>query len=185
MKKLTAIFLLSTFMLNLFGYRAWYYFELKSAEHDMEVMLDKKDYLETDLVTIRIPLTLPYQTDTDDFERISGEFSYEGSIYKYVERKMENGYFVLRCLPDVNKMQLEAQKNRMVKSSIDQTQNNADKQSPVNHVLKYPFSEFEQNVFSLKIYSSLTLSNIFGTYSEPAFNSLMIDAPGQPPDQIS
>ncbi len=151
----------------------------------MEVLLDKKDYLETDLVTIRIPLTLPYQTDTDDFERISGEVSYEGKIYKYVERKMENGYFVLRCLPDLNKMQIEEQKNRMVTTSIDQTTNSQEKQSPANNILKYVSSEFEQTLFTVKINSSLSPSSIFGTYGEPAFNSLLIDAPGQPPDQIS
>lgn len=150
----------------------------------MEVIIDKKDYLETDLVTIRIPLSLPYQTDTDDFERISGEVSYEGKIYKYVKRKMENGYFVLKCLPDHNKTQLEHKKNDIVKNTLDQTKNNSEKPAG-NNVLKHVFSEFEQNIFTININTSYSLPNIYSTYQEPIFNSLSIAAPGEPPDQIS
>lgn len=172
-------------MLNLVGYHAWYFFELKSADHNMEAMLDKTDYLETDLVTIRIPLSLPYQTDTDGFERISGEVSYEGKVYKYVKRKMENGYFVLKCLPDHDKMQLEQRNSVLLKNNLDQTQNSSEKPTSGNNVAKYVFSEFEQNIFSVKINTTLTLPDIYGTYEEPEYYSLKISAPGQPPDQNS
>lgn len=172
-------------MLNLVGYRVWYYFELKTSDHNIESMLDKKTYLEEDLITIRIPLSLPYQTDTDDFERISGEVSFAGKIYKYVERKMEDGFFVLKCLPDHGKMQLEREKNEIVKNNLDQSQNTSDKPAPGNTLLKYVFSEFEQNIFTVNINSSFTSFNNYVTYNDRSFFSLHVAAPAQPPDLIS
>ncbi len=172
-------------MLNLFGYRMWYYFESKAADHRMEVMLDKEAYLESDLITIRIPLTLPYQTDTDDFERISGEVSFEGKIYKYVERKMENGHFVLKCLPDYNKMQVEHKKNELVKNSLDQSPNNSNKPGSGSNILKFVSNEYEENIFTLHFPQAASYSNIYALINEAKIFSLHITAPGQPPDALA
>jgi len=172
-------------MLNLLGYRMWYYFELKSSAQKMESKLDKKEYQDSDLVTIRIPLTLPYQTDTDGFERISGEVSFEGKIYTYVQRKMENGYFVLMCLPDHGKMQLEREKNDLVKSNLDQSKNNSNKPGSGNTILKYVSSEYEENISSVKTDPLFTCSNEYASYADVTFFSLKIAAPGQPPDILS
>jgi hypothetical protein len=91
------------------GYRLWYYFEQQRSDKNFEALLDKEQYNDAELITIKMPLLLPYQSDTKDFERVSGEVNFNGKIYKYVKRKIENGEFVLMCLPDKNKMQIENQ----------------------------------------------------------------------------
>lgn len=146
----------------------------------MEAMLDQQGYLESELVTIRIPLTLPYQTDTDGFERISGEVSFNGKIYKYVERKMEDGHFVLKCLPDHNKTQLEQEKNELAKSNADQSSNNSKPGG--NAGLKFVFSEFEDNVFYVHCMEPSLVKLAYTLFNNPTYSNLRIAAPAQPPD---
>lgn len=183
MKKLTAIFLLSAFVINLVGYHLWYHFELKASDKKIEAVLNNEEYADADLISIRIPLSLPYNNSSAGYERISGEVSYKGKIFKYVKRKIENGDFVLLCLPDYNKMQLEQEKNDVVKDSLDQTGNTSDKHG--NNQFKYAFSEFEQNLTHVKLRLQSLPLNEYALFNDATFNSLRISAPGQPPDRLS
>ncbi|MDP4131967.1 MAG: hypothetical protein Q8939_17550, partial [Bacteroidota bacterium] len=110
MRKVAAIFLQCILLFNIAGYRAWFYYAERNADIKMEASLDNNEYNEADLVTLRVPLNMPYQIDNARFERVNGEFSFEGKIYKYVKRRVSNGTLVLLCLPDVQKMHLRKAK---------------------------------------------------------------------------
>jgi len=71
-----------------------------------EATLDKEDYNEKDLITFKVPLSMPYQVSWKDFERVDGEITINGVIYKYVKRKIEDGQLILLCLPYYKKMTL-------------------------------------------------------------------------------
>ena len=119
MKKLTAIFLLVIFLFNLVGYRGWFYVAETQWETQLQNELDKEQYNEADLITIRAPLQLPYVTDTREFQRTDGEVIVDGKIYRYVKSKIENGEYVLLCLPDHNKQKLEkAKKDFFAESNL-------------------------------------------------------------------
>lgn len=105
--KLAAIILLLLLSFNFVGYRLWFYMLQTSAETALVARLDAAQYNEEDLLTLKVPLKLPYQTSATDFERIDGEINVDGTLYKYVKRKVEAGYLVLLCLPHEEKMQLE------------------------------------------------------------------------------
>jgi hypothetical protein len=97
----------------------------------LQASLDNEEYNEADLFTIKVPLSVAYQVDREDFERVDGEVNYLGKIYKYVKRKMVDGQLILLCLPDDNKMQLEAAKTDFFKNTNDLTQANHSKKT--NH----------------------------------------------------
>jgi hypothetical protein len=63
------------------GYRAWYYFTQIQSDISLQASLNNDEYNEADLITIKIPLSLPYQTDSKDFQRIAGELTFKGKIY--------------------------------------------------------------------------------------------------------
>ena len=113
--KLAAILLLLLLSFNFAGYRLLFFFLQKSADKTMTARLDAAQYNETDLLTITVPLKLPYQVTQKDFERVDGEIKVEGKIYKYVKRKVEGGNLVLLCLPDKQKMQLESARHTAFK----------------------------------------------------------------------
>ena len=166
------------------GYRLWYYFEQQRSDKNLEASLDKDEYNEAELITIKMPLSLPYQSDTKDFERISGEINFKGRIYKYVKRKIENGEYVLLCLPDKNKMQIEDQKQDLFKNTNDIAQNNTSKKSDNSKSisLKNMASDYDQYSFAFNINSLNISCQKFGLYKSENLLSSPHNTPERPPD---
>ena len=142
MKKLAAISLLALFFFNLAGYRIWFYYAQYTADVQLEASLDKEEYNEDELITIKVPLSLPYQTNWNDFERVDGEINLDGTIYKYVKRKVSNGELILLCLPDHQKMHLQTAKDTFFKFAND-LQNATSKKTANNIAFKNVCSDFE------------------------------------------
>ena len=124
MKKFAAILLIALFLFNLFGYRVLFQYEQQQSDMRLEASLDKQDYSDADLVTIKVPLSLPYINNQQSFERINGEITVNGKILKYVKRKISDGNLILLCLPDQNKMRIESAKDEFFKYANDLVQNN-------------------------------------------------------------
>lgn len=129
MKKVSAILLIALFLFNLFGYRILFDYEQQQSDVRLEALLDKQDYNDADLITIKVPLSLPYVNNQQNFERVDGEITVNGKILKYVKRKISDGNLILLCLPDHNKMQIESAKNDFFKWTNDLLQNNQSKKS--------------------------------------------------------
>lgn len=129
MKQLAAILLLLLLTFNLAGYRLLFYYMQQQADSELSVSLDKATYNETDLITITLPLSLPYITDTKDFIRMDGEVSVNGIVYKYVKRKISHGQLVLLCLPDHHRTQLQSAKDNFFKCTNDLQQPATNKKS--------------------------------------------------------
>lgn len=186
MKKLAAIFLIIIFLFNIGGYRLWFYFEQQRSDNRIEILMDKEAYNEADLITIKTPLSLPYQSNTTDFVRVSGEINFNGKIYKYVKRKIDNGSLVLLCLPDKNKMQLEKAKADFFKNTNDLAQNdNSNKSDNSKSIsLKNTASEYDQYLFAFKLNPANNILGHFGLYKIDDLVSSPHVSPEQPPDHI-
>ena len=107
----------------------------KSAAYQLQTIVDKEDYCESDLLTVTVPLSMPYISDTHGFERIDGELTKDGKIYHYVSRAIQHGMLVLRCLPDRQKTNIAKAKDEyskqvndfaISKTSEKRTENKAD-----------------------------------------------------------
>ena len=129
MKKLSAIFLFALFLFNLFGYRILFNYEQQQSDVRLEASLDKQEYNDADLVTIKVPLSLPYVNNQQNFERVDGEITVNGKILKYVKRKIADGNLILLCLPNDNKMRIESVKDEFFKYANGLVQNNHSKES--------------------------------------------------------
>lgn len=144
MKKLSAILFLALFLFNSIGYRVVFFFAQKQNDVEVRASLDRSEYSEDDLVTIKVPISLPYQTNWKDFERIDGEINLDGKIYKYVKRKVEDGQLVLMCLPDEHKMRLQTARDDFFKLASDFNSNNSSKKSGSTISFSYVLSDFEK-----------------------------------------
>jgi len=182
LKKLIAIILSIIFLFNIGGYRLWYYFEQQQADRFLEAILDKAAYNEAELITIKVPLSLPYQNDNKDFERVTGEINCNGIIYKYVKRKIENGELILLCLPDKNKMQLETAKQDFFKNTNDLSQNSKRPDNSKSISFKNLSWEFEQSHCSININSLQNLSNNFSCFRVKNLLYIPQLSHEQPPD---
>ena len=144
MKRAAAILLLIIFLFNWFGYRLLSDYLQHRSDTQLESRLDQHQYNEASLIEIRIPLNMPYQNVSSDFERYDGEIEFNGIHYKYVKRKVENGELVLLCLPNQNRMRLQNARDEFFKLVNDLQNPSPNKNSTPGNTIKNPVTEYWQ-----------------------------------------
>jgi len=178
--------LLALLVFNWCGYRWVINTMQQKADARLEAMLDKSDYDESQLIEIKVPLNMPYQTDWASFERYDGEVEVNGIHYKYVKRKVENGQLVLKCIPNQAKQELETAKGDFVKMSSDVQQDNTAKKSGSSHsnnIVKTSLGDYDDlQQLSVQPLSSLIACASFNLYQAPALSDLLHNTPAQPPE---
>jgi hypothetical protein len=152
MKRAAAILLLIIFLFNWFGYRLLSDYLQHRADTQLESQLDQQQYNEASLIEIRVPLNMPYQSVSSDFERYDGEIEFNGIHYKYVKRKVQNGELVLLCLPNENRMRLQNARDEFFKLVNDLQHNSQSKNSTSAGSIKNPVTEYwqQQNYWQLQ-----------------------------------
>jgi hypothetical protein len=86
------------------------------ANQQMEEQLDNNNYDETQLISIKVPITyLPYYNNSKTFERIDGQIEIHGTPYKYVKRRIYNDSLELLCIPNTTAMQIRTTRNEIFK----------------------------------------------------------------------
>lgn len=122
---MASIFLLALFLFNLAGYQLLFSYAQHLSDSRLNAALDKDAYNESDLVTITLPLSLPYQTNWKEAERTDGEITLSGKIYRYVKRMYKDGEMIYWCLPNNEKMQIQTAKDEFFKYANDLMQNSS------------------------------------------------------------
>ena len=186
MKKLTAIFLFTLFLSNVIGYRIVFFYAQQQSDKQLEASLDRDQYNEAELVTIKVPLSLPYQTDQADFQRVDGEITFNGKIYKYVKRKITGGSLVLLCLPDYNKMRIKKEKDDFYKDANSLTENAHSKKQENSKTNSYKniLSEYD-TCYDNDLSSSTEDQHllVFADYATH-LSSAPVSSPDRPPELV-
>jgi len=146
LKKVSAIFLILLFLFDIFGYMAMFEYMQSEAGTLLEARLDRNQYDDSQLMEIKIAVNVPYQTSRSEFERVDGEVELNGTIYKYVKRRVVNDTIYLMCIPHTRKMHLELVKNDLFRMANGLLQNN-NSQSTDNSgfsikVIQSPFDDY-------------------------------------------
>jgi hypothetical protein len=182
MKRAAAILLLIIFLFNWFGYRLLSGYLQHRADTQLEVQLDQHQYNEASLIEIRVPLNMPYQTISSNFERYDGEIEYKGIHYKYVMRKVANGELVLLCLPNENRMKLQNARNEFFKLVNDLQQSSKDNNSTPAGSIKNPITEYWQQENSWQLQALTTRLHQYTGYDMLLPSTPLISTPAQPPE---
>jgi len=156
----------------------------QKADKQLETSLDNGSYNEEDLITIKIPLSNPYQLNHPDFERVDGEINVKGVIYKYVKRKISDGELVLRCLPDKNKMRLQNAKNDFFKVTNGLAQHSSKDTPSKNAGFKMMDNDYVQSRSEYAYVPFLIQYSHTGSCTAPALLSAPHISPEQPPDTV-
>lgn len=156
-----------------------------TADIQLEARLDKNLYDESQLIELKIPIDLPYQTSWSAFERYDGEIELNGTLYKYVERKLSNDTLYLKCLPNTKKMHLETAKDDFFKNTNDVATNNSKKSdNSKTLVFKKITGEYDQHNFLYNSNVTQRTSHAFGIYISRNLISAPHISPEQPPDVL-
>ncbi len=52
--------------------------------------IDNDNYVDENLVEVKVPINMQYFANWKNYERCDGEIEYEGTHYNYVKRKLSN-----------------------------------------------------------------------------------------------
>jgi len=100
LKRVISISFLSIFLFTVIGYYAVYLGLRSQANNALKQKLDAELYDESEMLSMRIPLNLPYQSDWASFERVDGDFEQNGVFYNLVKQKVERDTLIVYYIMD-------------------------------------------------------------------------------------
>lgn len=116
-------------LFNAFGYR-WVsnYFDQKSTAHFVS-LIEENNYNESELISIKTPINLPYYANNPKFERVDGEMVIKGVVYQYVQRRVYNDSLEIRVLPNQDRLHIKNAREDFYKLAHELDQSGAAKKS--------------------------------------------------------
>jgi len=120
---------------------------VNNANQSLEAAIDKNNYSDDQLISIKKAINLPYYNNTNEFTRAYGEVEMNGMMYKYVKSRIHNDSLEMLCIPNTEKQQLLNSKDNFTQAILD-LQKDTNKKAPGSG--KLPsfvklFSEYEKN----------------------------------------
>jgi hypothetical protein len=109
------LFLLALFMLNVLGYYGVLVgLQIKNAQN-LSAQFDEDGYAREHEVTIKVPITVPYQSDSREYVRVNGEFEHEGDVYKMVKQRLQRDTLYIVCVKDNTSKKINRGVDRLCK----------------------------------------------------------------------
>lgn len=170
-------------LFNLAGYRLFFHYIQNRADAQYESALDQNDYDHSEMITVKVDLDMPYLPENTNFERVDGEITVDGVVYKYVQRKIHNGQLVLVCVPDKKKTKLRSARDEYFSIANNLvSHSNAKQSAPKTTFEKGVYTDYEHDLQSYNIGASQRSINFNRarnqTFDLTAHNNL----PTQPPE---
>lgn len=185
MKRIASILLACVLLFNWFGYRILSDYFQKHADLVLEKKIDNSDYDESQLIEIKVPIELPYQTNWKEFERFDGQVEVDGIHYKYVKRKVFNDSLILLCLPNESKMKLQSARDEFFKLVNDLQHPSQSKKSDGgnnSHSVKNPVTEYYGQTNNWLIPKLTALHYQFSLLNSACHSADFTPTPEQPPE---
>jgi hypothetical protein len=136
LKRLATILLMGILFFNWYGYQLVNNYWQDRADRKLEASFDKDNFDESQLVSLKIPLTsLSYHNSSNAFERVDGQIEIAGIHYKYVKRRIFQDSLELLCIPNLAAMKLQTAKNDFFRQVNDLQQQGQQKKNN-NHSVK-------------------------------------------------
>lgn len=174
-------------LFNLGGYRWVMSLIEQKADARLEARLDNNEYEESNLLEIKVPLDLPYQTDWKDFERCDGAIEFNNVHYKYVKRKIVGGYMILKCIPNETRQELTNARDHFFQlvNDLEQTKPAKKSNSSVPAGLKIALSDYDEQLQLSFAFPGLLSKQKIHPYSFDIISDNTHSTPEQPPEASS
>src|SRR5258708_5459498 len=115
--------MLFLFLLNVLGFYGIFLGLQFKFKQDANRELDEDRYAGMDVVTFKLPLAVPYYSDNQDYERVSGEFEHEGEVYRLLKQKYSGGMLFIVCVKDNEAKKISQALTDYVKTFTDKPLN--------------------------------------------------------------
>jgi hypothetical protein len=179
-RNLFSILLIVLLLLNVFGYYGVFLGMQYKNDLAMARKLDTEHYSDTESITIKIPIAIPYAADSKDFERVDGEFEHNGEFYRLVKRRLAQDTLYIICIRDQEHKRIHQALATFIKTFSDKT---TDSQSGTRATIFFT-KDYLSHSFALCNQSpgwedNVVKESVPGTLI-PAFISSIIHPPEKP-----
>jgi hypothetical protein len=146
LKRLAAIVFFAVLLFNFYGYRLVISCMQANSDAQLEKQVDKNEYNQAQLISIKTKLDLPYYSSSPEYQRAYGSVTLNGVSYQYVKRRVYKDTLELLCLPNETKTKIQSVKNEFTKALADGQASTPKKHTPIKIFLPDYFQSFK--VFS-------------------------------------
>lgn len=173
--------LLAVFLFNVTGYYFVQQYLLDQAQKSSAKNIDQNTYNKNQLIELKIPLNMPYYQNTS-FDRHEGSITIKGIVYSYVERKIANGYLILKCLPDWKSQQVKENTGDYFAKAMGIEKNGTNKSDNSKAKSKVSFDDFEEHLFQTSIDIAGTENMCFTSTHQSFTPQQLLNRCEQPPE---
>lgn len=136
MRRVLALVSLFLFLLNVMGYYGVFIgLQFKNTQ-ELQARFDEDDYSRDQEITIKMPMTIPYATDSREYTRVNGEFEYQGEVYHLVKQKLQKDTLYIVCVKDNTSKDIKQALTDYVKSFTDKPVNEKSQSKSVQQFMK-------------------------------------------------
>jgi hypothetical protein len=174
MKRLVTIVMLCLFLLNVLGYYGIFLGLRHMSVQELVQRLDSDSYRESETTTFKIPLTVPYYTDSRDFERVNGEFEFNGEVYRLVKQRLHQDTLHIVCVKDNESKKINQVLADYVKTFTDKPCNSKQSTKSLLGLIKdfIPFSvSVDTNSFGWE--HRLDYSSLLQSFNATFYSSII------------
>lgn len=118
MRRLVTLLLLVLLGYNSIGYYFYFLLQQNLAQKEISNYINSGSYLEEELTLFKVPLNSYYEQSAKDFNRVEGDFEYNGKFYERVKERVENDTIYIYCINDEKQEQLYNQLANHVNDNI-------------------------------------------------------------------
>ena len=72
----------------------------------MTARFDADQYDESQAITIKIPMSIPYLADDTEFKRVDGTYQYKGEFYRLIKQRYAQEMLTVICIKDTEKKRI-------------------------------------------------------------------------------
>ena len=128
--------------------------------------LERNGYDESQTVTLKVQISIPYGVENSDFERVDGMFEHHGEFYRLVKQKYEKDTLTVICIKDFEIKRIKQALTNYVKTFTDQGTEQHQNTKPTVNFIK----DYIPQTFSLKSSSLGWESEVI---KETVYNALL------------
>jgi len=98
--------------------------------------LDAGSYDTSNTVTLKLPISVPYMQNNDEFIRVDGVIEHEGEHYRLVKQKYANDTLTVICIRDAMRKEMSDAVANYVNSFTDKAPGHSDNAKQVLSFIK-------------------------------------------------
>ena len=143
LKKVLSIVLVILILFNTMGFYGLFLGLRYKAKRDIVQRLDNEQYGHHETITIKVPLSIPYNNSDDEYERVNGEIEHEGEFYRLVKQKLAQDTLYIVCIKDPTSKNIKAALAEYVKTFTDKpVQSKSQGKTTISFIKDFLLSSF-------------------------------------------